>query len=108
MRDERPWAGPAPPAAFYLYSPDRKGEHAEALLSPCRGFLHADGYAGFNTLYAAYRVVMHGRLRRPRGAPPDSHATVEIVCDRPAINSTSRLTPSLIWFIPTLLNAKRT
>jgi transposase len=59
VRDERPWAGPAPPAAFYLYSPDRRGEHAETLLSPCRGFLHADGYAGFNTLYAA----------QPTGAP---------------------------------------
>jgi transposase len=52
VRDERPWAGPAAPAAFYLYSPDRRGEHAEALLGACRGFLHADGYAGFNTLYA--------------------------------------------------------
>jgi hypothetical protein len=30
---------------------DRKAEHAEALLGTCRGFLHADGYAGFNRLY---------------------------------------------------------
>jgi transposase len=52
VRDERPWGSRAPPAAFYLYSPDRRGEHAEALLGSCRGFLHADGYAGFNTLYA--------------------------------------------------------
>ncbi|MGH7022553.1 MAG: IS66 family transposase [Caulobacteraceae bacterium] len=52
VRDERPWTGPAPPAAYYLYSPDRRGEHAERLLASCRGFLHADGYAGFNTLYA--------------------------------------------------------
>ena len=52
VRDERPFAGTAPPAAFYRYSPNRKGEHAEALLSTCRGFLHADGYAGFNTLFA--------------------------------------------------------
>ncbi|HEX4095999.1 MAG TPA: IS66 family transposase [Caulobacteraceae bacterium] len=51
VRDERPWAGPAPPAALYLYSSDRKGEHAETLLSRCRGFLHADGYAGWGTLY---------------------------------------------------------
>lgn len=51
VRDERPWAGPAPPAAVYLYSPDRKGEHAQALLSSCQGFLHADGYAGFEKLY---------------------------------------------------------
>ena len=44
--------GPAPPAAYYLYSPDRRGEHAQTLLSSCRGFLHADGYAGFGPLYA--------------------------------------------------------
>ena len=51
VRDERPWGSPAPPAAFYLYSPDRKSEHAETLLRPCRGFLHADAYAGFKSLY---------------------------------------------------------
>jgi transposase len=51
VRDERPWGGPAPPAVTYLYSPDRKGEHASTLLEGCRGFLHADGYAGFARLY---------------------------------------------------------
>jgi transposase len=53
VRDERPWSGPAPPAAFYRYSRDRKGENAEALLGGCRGFLHADGYGGFGTLYVS-------------------------------------------------------
>src|SRR3954447_14860715 len=52
VRDERPWGSAVPPAAFYLYSPDRKGEHAEEPLGGCRGFLHADGYAGFGGLYA--------------------------------------------------------
>jgi transposase len=51
VRDERPWAGVAAPAAFYCYTPDRRGERAEALLGQCRGFLHADGYAGFQSLY---------------------------------------------------------
>lgn len=51
VRDEASWCGSAPPAAFYRYSRDRKAEHAEALLGTCRGFLHADGYAGFNGLY---------------------------------------------------------
>jgi Transposase IS66 family len=41
----------APFAAFYMYSPDRKGEHAATLLGSCRGFLHADGYSGFRKLY---------------------------------------------------------
>jgi transposase len=51
VRDERPFAGTAPPAAYYRYSPDRRGEHAVALLGSCRGLLHADGYAGFNALF---------------------------------------------------------
>ena len=52
VRDERPWGSPVPPAAFYRYSADRRAEHALALLGSCRGFLHADAYAGFNALYA--------------------------------------------------------
>jgi transposase len=51
VRDERPFGATPPPAAFYRYSPDRKAEHAHALLAGCRGFLHADGYAGFADLY---------------------------------------------------------
>jgi len=51
VRDERPWGSAIPPAVTYLYSPDRKAEHAHRLLDGCRGFLHADGYAGFNKLY---------------------------------------------------------
>jgi transposase len=51
LRDERPCSGSAPPGAFYYYSPDRRGERAIALLGECRGFLHADGYGGFNGLY---------------------------------------------------------
>jgi transposase len=51
VRDERPWGSQAPAAAFYRYSADRKGVHAKALLVDCRGYLHADGYAGFDQLY---------------------------------------------------------
>jgi transposase len=51
LRDERPHAGPAPPAVIYRYSPDRKGEHPRRHLARFRGFLHADGYAGFGPLY---------------------------------------------------------
>jgi len=53
VRDERPYGSTAPPAAFYLYAPDRKAEHVHALLKHCRGHLHADGYAGFGGLYEA-------------------------------------------------------
>ena len=48
----RAFGGAAAPAAFYRYSPDRRAEHAQALLGTCSGFLHADGYAGFNSLFA--------------------------------------------------------
>lgn len=51
VRDERPFGSTAPPAAVYLYSPDRTAQHAQALLSGCRGHLHADGYTGFGRLY---------------------------------------------------------
>ena len=61
VRDERPFGSDVPPAAYYRYSPDRKGIHAQALLGRCRGFLHADGYAGFDSLY---------RPTTPDGAPP--------------------------------------
>jgi transposase len=51
VRDERPWGSLIPPAAFYQYSPDRTGARAENLLEGCKGYLHADAYAGFNRLY---------------------------------------------------------
>jgi transposase len=51
VRDERAFGGATPPAAFYRYSENRCAEHAHALLGSCRGFLHADGYAGFNNLF---------------------------------------------------------
>ena len=51
LRDERPHAGPAPPAVFYQYTPDRKGEHCRAHLASFTGQLHADGYAGFGQLF---------------------------------------------------------
>jgi transposase len=62
VRDERPWASGVPPAALYRYAPDRKATRAEALLKDCRGYLHADGYAGFNNLYAVNPVTGRARL----------------------------------------------
>jgi transposase len=62
VRDERPWGSAVPPAAFYRYSADRKSEHAEALLGSCRGFLHADAYAGFGGLYDADLATCEPRL----------------------------------------------
>lgn len=62
VRDEKPWGSPNPQAAYYRYSPDRKGEHAQTLLASARGYLHADAYAGFNKLYEADPATGRPRL----------------------------------------------
>ncbi len=66
LRDERPHGGADPPAVLYRYTPDRKGEHPRAHLAAFRGFLQADGYAGFASLYEARN-----------GKPP---AAAEVAC----------------------------
>jgi transposase len=50
--DNRPWRGPGHPAAAYVYSEDRKGEHPQTHLRGFRGLLQVDGYAGFGGLVA--------------------------------------------------------
>ena len=55
VRDDRPFAGPAPPAAVYFYSPDRGGAHPMAHLTSYTGLMQADAYAGYNGLYEAGR-----------------------------------------------------
>ena len=55
VRDDRPFAGPDPPAAAFFYSPDHGGAHPEQHLSGWAGLMQADAYAGFNRLYDAGR-----------------------------------------------------
>src|SRR5579864_1113975 len=55
VRDDRPFAGPGPPAAVFFYSRDRGGEHPERHLAGFAGLMQADAYAGFNRLYEASR-----------------------------------------------------
>ncbi len=65
VRDDRPFGGADPPAAFYSYSPDRKGEHPRDHLRAFRGILQADGYAGFAGLYGDGQVVERRAGRTP-------------------------------------------
>jgi hypothetical protein len=51
VRDDRPFAGQAPPGVLYCYSLDRRSEHPRTHLAPFRGILQADGYAGYARLY---------------------------------------------------------
>ena len=53
VRDERPWNGEAPPAAWYRFSADRKAAHPKSHLAGFAGWMHSDGYAGFGALARA-------------------------------------------------------
>ena len=55
VRDDQPFAGPAPPAAMFFYSRDRAGVHPSQHLAGYTGILQADAYAGFNDLYTPER-----------------------------------------------------
>ncbi len=67
VRDERPWASTDPPAAWYKFSTDREGKHPSDHLSQFKGWMHADGYAGFNELYSSgtvHEVACMAHVRR--------------------------------------------
>jgi hypothetical protein len=55
VRDDRPFGGPAPPAAMFYYSRDRSGEHPRAHLEEYAGIFQADAYGGYTKLYEADR-----------------------------------------------------
>ncbi|UWQ77104.1 IS66 family transposase [Leisingera sp. M658] len=56
VRDERPWGGTDPPAAWYQFTANRKGKHPSTHLANYKGWMHADGYSGFNDLYRSGSV----------------------------------------------------
>jgi transposase len=88
VRDERPMGSQQPPAVWFQYAPDRKGEHPRAHLKSFTGILQADGYAGFDALYASGRVseaacFAHARrkyfdLHAATGSPQASQALLRI------------------------------
>ncbi|MFT6673792.1 MAG: transposase [Afipia broomeae] len=53
VRDDRPFGGRDPPAAFFRYSRDRKSEHPLAHLDGYSGIVQADAYSGYNALLDA-------------------------------------------------------
>jgi len=56
VRDDRPAGDATPPAVWFAYTPDHKGEHPRRHLSSFRGALQADAYAGFDQVYADGRI----------------------------------------------------
>ena len=57
VRDDRSAGLDMPPAVWFAYTEDRKGEHPRQHLSSFTGILQADGYAGFHHLYEGGRIV---------------------------------------------------
>jgi transposase len=55
VRDDRPFAGHAPPAALFCFSADREKTHPNRHLDGWHGMLQADAYGGYNDLYRAGR-----------------------------------------------------
>jgi hypothetical protein len=82
VRDDRPFAGRAPPAAMFYYSRDRGGEHPREHLADWSGLLQADAYGGYGQLYAAERqpgpileAACWAHARRPFFALADIEAS---------------------------------
>ena len=55
VRDDRPFSGEDPPAAFFEYSRTRAGEYPQRHLADYVGIMQADAFAGYNALYDARR-----------------------------------------------------
>jgi transposase len=66
VRDDRPAGDHGPPAVWFAYTPDRKGEHPKAHLSTFAGTLQADAYAGYHPVYETGRVREAGCMAHVR------------------------------------------
>jgi transposase len=66
--DERPWQGGRPPAAYYRFSPDRRGERPRDHLARFRGVIQADAFSGYEAL------ARSAAERSGRGPPRLTHA----------------------------------
>ena len=73
VRDDRPAGGATPPAVWFAYTPDRKGEHPKAHLKEFTGTLQADGYAGYDQVYEGGRIQEAGCMAHVRRKFYDLH-----------------------------------
>jgi transposase len=91
VRDDRPSAGPDPPAVVYRYSPDRKAERPQAHLRAFTGILQADAYSGFAPLYAGGRIQEAACWAHARRKYYDVYATDRSAIAAEAITRIGRL-----------------
>ena len=91
VRDERPFGGTRPPAALFRYSADRKGEHPRTHLKEFAGVIHADGYSGFNELFAGNRITEAGCWAHVRSKFIDVHAATGSPIAKEALDRIAQL-----------------
>lgn len=62
------------PIVIYEYQPSRSGTFAQAFLGDFSGYLHTDGYSGYNRITTATRCGCYAHLRRKfvEAIPPKS------------------------------------
>jgi transposase len=102
VRDDQPFAGKAPRAVLYCYSPDRKGEHPKAHLAGFKGILQADGYAGYAGLYqqGVSEAACMAHVRRKffdihaETKSPQSHEALRRIAAIYAIEASIRVEPA--------------
>jgi transposase len=78
VRDDRPAGQPVPPAVWFAYSPNRKGEHPRRHLARFTGTLQADGYSGYDQLYLTKPIreaACWARVRRKFYDLEQAHAS---------------------------------
>ena len=75
VRDDRPAGIDTPPAVWFAYSPDRKGDHPRQHLKDFCGVLQADAYAGFGHLYQAGHIQEAACMAHARRKLHDIHKT---------------------------------
>jgi transposase len=90
VRDDRPAGSEEPPAVFFRYSPDRKGERPRAHLASFTGVLQADAYAGFDRLYGE-RIQEAACWAHVRRKFFDIHATLASPIAGEALDRIGRL-----------------
>jgi transposase len=73
--DDRGSGATSPPLVWYHFTSDRTGAHPRAQLGSFTGFLQADGYAGYDQLYATNRIAEVACWAHFRRKIFDIHAT---------------------------------
>jgi len=91
VRDECPWSGQSPPCAWYQFTIDRKGAHPVSHLSGYKGWVHADGYSGFNGVFGADKAREMACMAHVRRKFVDVHAAQGSAIAEEAIRRIAKL-----------------